>query len=408
MDRVGAMTPPAPRVLVLGTADWDQAIATNQHYAVRELSKTAPVVFVQSMGLRRPELRWRDVSRIVRRMIGMVRRSDTGQRRPVPSGVTVVSPLVLPWHRGPVSWFNRISLRRQLRFWTEGPGPKVLWLYSPVDYGLSGAADGVVYHCVDLLGTVNGIDSRVIHSAERRLAASGRVLAAGSSPVVVEHLAEEGFTTPRLWPNVADVEVFLEAAAESQHEPAPAAVFAGNMTTTKVDFEALQALVERGVSLHLAGPVAEGGGDARREVNALVRGGATYHGLLDLPALARLCARCSVGLIPYVVNNYTAGVSPLKTYEYLASGLKVVSTGVPSVEAVTGHVVVTSPAGFVDEVTRSCGEGPPTAAQRTARQDLASQHSWIARGEEMRRTLQHALAVSPGGIDDVGAQSRAE
>ena len=56
--------------------------------------------------------------------------------------------------------------------------------------------------------------------------------------------------------------------------------------------------------------------------------------------LAHLYRQCTVGLIPYVVNDYTQGVSPLKTYEYLAAGLCVVSTGVPSVSPVAGDVVV--------------------------------------------------------------------
>ena len=34
---------------------------------------------------------------------------------------------------------------------------------------------------------------------------------------------------------------------------------------------------------------------------------------------------------PYALNQYTRGVSPLKCYEYLASGLHVISTRLPEV-----------------------------------------------------------------------------
>ena len=60
MDRGTDVT----HVLVLGTAEWDQAIATNQHYAVRELSEHHDVTYVESMGLRRIEFTWRDARRI--------------------------------------------------------------------------------------------------------------------------------------------------------------------------------------------------------------------------------------------------------------------------------------------------------------------------------------------------------
>jgi teichuronic acid biosynthesis glycosyltransferase TuaH len=47
-------------VLVLGTAEWNSPIATNQHYVVRELARAHDVRFVESMGLRRPRLDGRD------------------------------------------------------------------------------------------------------------------------------------------------------------------------------------------------------------------------------------------------------------------------------------------------------------------------------------------------------------
>ena len=37
--------------------------------------------------------------------------------------------------------------------------------------------------------------------------------------------------------------------------------------------------------------------------------------------LAREVGRSTVGLIPYQVNDHTAGVFPMKVYEYLAAGL---------------------------------------------------------------------------------------
>ena len=43
----------------------------------------------------------------------------------------------------------------------------MLWLYTPVTYGLDGHACATVYHCGDLLGTFPGIDAGLIERAER-------------------------------------------------------------------------------------------------------------------------------------------------------------------------------------------------------------------------------------------------
>ncbi|WP_370290691.1 glycosyltransferase [Nocardioides sp.] len=369
------------RLLVLGTADWNQAIATNQHTMVRELAREYPLIYTESMGLRQPELKMRDVKRIARRL-KRDRVADAATKRAIPAGVEVRSPRVIPRHVGVAAKLNRPAVHRLVSDWIAQPSPRILWTYTPVTYGLEDIADAAVYHCVDLLGTVDGIDNELVERSERRLAAAG-VQAVGSSEVVVEHLERMGFKDVLHWPNVADTEVF-DAARPAVLERQPGrAVFAGNLSTWKVDFELLGALVDAGIDLHLAGPVAEGGGSADDELRTLVGKGATYHGMLSLPELAELYWTAEVGVIPYSINEYTRGVNPLKTYEYLATGLGVVSTPVPAVVARPGHVEVESTReGFVEAVHRQLAT--PASDERIS---IAHGNSWVGRGAEARRLI---------------------
>lgn len=390
-------------VLVLGTAEWDQAIATNQHYAVRELARANDVTFVQSMGLRKVELKARDLVRIAQRIQRIASPGrDATRRRPVPDRVHVVSPRVIPRHRGWTRRLNKKALAGQFREWSTSSDARVLWLYSPLDYGLAEHADLIVYHCVDLLGTFPGIDSGLITDAERHLASLDHVVAAGSSPAVVAHLESMGFGDPLFWPNVADTDSFTDPVPATGHTRRSAAVFAGNLTKNKVDFALLHSLVDARIELHLAGPIAEGGGDTRAAVDDLVSRGASYHGLLDLPALATLQSSCSVGLIPYVRNDYTAGVSPLKTFEYLASGLAVVSTGVPSVQEIDGHVSVVRPENFVAVTRDILLASPPPAATVASRKEIAEGMSWNGRGRVLRDLVVDSLSRDPLGGSNAG------
>ena len=377
------------KILVLGTADWNQPIATNQHYVVRELAQEFSVIYTESMGLRTPELKLRDIRRMARR-IGIGRRVGNVPQRTVPSGVEVRSPKVLPRHIGLAAKLNRPRVQSLVADWINQEGPRLLWTYTPVTYGLEKLATDVVYHCVDLLAHVDRIPEALIDASERELSRYATA-ALGTSRVVVEHLKHQGFADVTLWSNVADT-VAIGAARPTTIQRVPRrVVFAGNLSATKVDFKLLARLLDAGIDLHLAGPIAEGGGRADREVDALVRRGATYHGMLGRADLAALYWTAQVGLIPYVLNDYTRGVSPLKTYEYLAAGLGVVSTPVPSVAPLHGHVEVASdPVAFVTATRRLLATvDAPTIG---ARAELAESHSWTARGEQVR-ALAEAMTV---------------
>lgn len=369
----------SPAILVQGTADWNQPIATNQHYMVRELARAFPVTFVESLGLRRPEFSRSDMRRVISRFSS---RKPSTARRDIPDGVDVLSPTVVPIHAAPWTFLNRSILNRQFRSWSAHLGPRIYWTYSPVTYGFEDLADVSIYHCVDLYGQYPGIDAALIDQAEKRLARSG-IQAIGSSEVVVAHLRSQGFANVIYWPNVADTAEIQKVADASGPFTRTGALFAGNLSAKKVDFALLKALLDSGVNVNLAGPVDEGGSGARELVDELIAAGCTYHGVLDLEALSAVMLRCKVGLIPYQINGYTNGVSPLKTYEYLAAGLSVVSTTLPGVVPVAGHVATAESATeFVEKVTAACGGW--NEGQLAERSALAHKHSWTGRGVEAR------------------------
>ncbi|AWB90830.1 glycosyltransferase [Aeromicrobium chenweiae] len=378
-------------VIVLGTADWDQPIATNQHYVTNELAKEFDVRFIESIGLRRPEWRLRDLRRIGRRLAALVTRREASagvpRRR---EHIKVITPLILPIHTGAFARVNQYLLGRVMDRAAQGVAPaKLLWTYSPVTYGAEERFDGFVYHCVDLLGEVNGISSEVIERAERRIAPIVDTSIA-TTETVASSLRVRGHE-PILWPNVADTSAIDGARSGAGDRVAGRVVFAGNLAPQKVDFPLLRLLVEHDVDLHLAGPIAEGGGESSKEVEDLVRRGATYHGSLSLHDLSGLYWSSCVGLIPYVINDYTRGVSPLKTFEYLAAGLAVVSTAVPSVSEQQGHVAIRNGGvDFLNAVTHF--SSPPSSAQEAARAKIAQQNSWVGRGSTAREVARSLVA----------------
>ena len=375
-------------VLVLGTADWNQPIATNQHYLIRELCRDSSlsVTFVESMGLRRPTLSRRDLSRICSRVAHAANRGTNrapSSSREVPPGLVVRSPLVLPAHRGLPARMNRPLVLHTVSEWIRSKGPKVLWTYTPTTYGLETFADRVYYHCVDLLGEFDGVDRRVVYENEIKLARAN-VMAIASSKVVKTHLRDMGFKDVLLWENVADTFTIAKAEPQSSMRIAGKIVFAGNLSPKKLDYELLREMGRNGLKIALAGPRAEGGGTDEDEFSSLMELGMEYLGGLDLSDLAKELSTSSVGIIPYELNAYTRGVSPLKTFEYLAAGLPVVSTALPGVSSIEGHVWVEN--NHTDFLRRVEGlsTGVPSAQEVGERIRIAQMHSWSGRGEEVR------------------------
>ncbi|MFI7430424.1 glycosyl transferase family 1 [Micromonospora sp. NPDC049836] len=380
-------------VLMLGTAEWDSPIATNQHYVARELAVSTKVTFVESLGLRRPRLSRDDLVRMAGRVRKAVGDREAPAHRPRPANAQIVSPLVVPLHRTPTRPINRALLRRATADWLTSSRPRVLWTFTPVTYGLEEAADVVVYHCVDLLATFPGVDGVAVARGERTLSTRTAV-AIATSTAVRDHLVAAGFPRVELLPNVADVSVFT-AASRPAAERRPAVLFSGNLTVHKLDMRLLESVATalRGHGeLLLAGPLAAGGGSFDAELRRLEDLGARHVGVLTPDRLAELAGTCAVGLIPYEINDYTRGVSPLKCFEYLSSGLAVLSTPLPAVTELARtnpYVTVAEGDDFPARLPDLLRPVPDTVLDD--RMASAAAHGWSGRGALLRELLESEL-----------------
>jgi teichuronic acid biosynthesis glycosyltransferase TuaH len=374
---------PRAHICLLSTADWNAPLWTNKQYMARELGVAHDVLYVESIGLRRPRLDLADLRRIIDRL-----KPTQSIERPLEPGVTVAKPRTVPLHNRATRRLNEHLLERTVSTWiADTDQQRVLWTYSPLTYGLERHADHVVYHCVDLLGAYPGVSKDLIERSEQALA-HGAVTAIASSGVVREHLEDMGFSDVIDWPNVADTEPFR---ADPTGRIAGRVVFGGNVTPYKVDLELVQRIAREveNVDLVLAGPVDEGGAGVWSDPERLRDLGVTLTGTLTLDELADLYATATVGVIPYLINEYTRGVNPLKLYEYLASGLAVVSTPVPSVIELDLDPldlrVEADPASFVDAVRELIPI--PRQERLNFRRKVADKNSWSRRGVDARTMI---------------------
>ena len=380
-------------VVCVGFNDWDNEGWTNQHHLMSRLAASGSrVLFIESLGLRRPSLgSGRDLRRIGQRL-------KRGLARPqVRNGITVLSPLVVPAHSHAIvralnAWLLRTRVRglvRQLGFLDP-----VLWGYVPqAEVLLDALHPGlVVYHCVDDIAAQEGIDAASFLAAERRFARRADLVIA-SAPALAERMRELSDNVLYA-PNVADTSLFATALEpgpiDAQLEPLtePRIVFVGAIAANKVDFELLAgvAAARRDWTFALIGPV--GMGYPQTDVSPIAAQPNVHllgsRAQQDLPAVLRGAA---AGLIPYLHSRLTASIFPMKVYEYLAAGLPVVATGLPALEGVEDIVLVDGVDQTVAALERALAEDSPE--RRRARSDAAMNHSWETRLAEIGAALAH-------------------
>jgi glycosyltransferase involved in cell wall biosynthesis len=376
-------------IVCLGSADWATELPINQHQLMRRLAARNRVLFIESLGLRRPQLAGRDLWRIWRRL-------RTGLRGARPAdGLHVLSPLVVPLHGNPAAQrLNRRLLRMQVGRAARklGMSRPILWAYVPQAEELLDVLDPslVIYHCVDDLAEQKGVDAASFRAAEERFARRADLVLA-SAPALRDRM--ETLSDHVLYaPNVADTPSFARALEPGPVDPAiealphPRLVFQGAVVATKLDVGLLTetARLRPQWSIVLVGPV--GAGDPTGDLSGLETA-PNIHLLGPRPeaGLPEVLRGADAGLIPYEVNHLTRSVFPMKVYEYLAAGLPVLATPLPALAGVEAIETVSSAGELVAACERELELDSPE--RRHERSQAAASHSWEARIEEIERAL---------------------
>jgi glycosyltransferase involved in cell wall biosynthesis len=396
-DAPGAMPDLGSRqfadIVLLSTADWHNPFWTNkQHVAVELARRGQRILYVDSLGLRRPSASRQDLARILRRALDGLRPPRLVRER-----LWIWSPMVIPLQSHPLARFlNRLWLTAGLRLWSRWLGLRrdLLWTYNPMATCLFPLKSfrKVVYHCVDEISAQPGMPVREIVAAEAQLLATADLCF-----VTAEHLlATRRPHNPHTYyfPNVADFNHFAKARARDTvvpadlaRLPAPRIGFVGAISAYKLDLALLRRLAQSHPhwSVVLIGKIGEG--EPQTNIDAL-RGLPNLH-LLGPRAAAELPAYLKgfdVALLPSAINDYTRGMFPLKFFEYLAAGCPVVSTALPALRAHAQLVCLAeSHQEFIAAVERSLrGEAAPLSARLSA----ARQHTYELRTARMMELVE--------------------
>ncbi len=387
------MASSARDVILFSTADWDEPYWTNKQHTARELTERGcRVLYVESVGIRRPALgSRRDRSRLWRRLKSGLTGVISGPRQRA-HGLWVLSPLTIPvkqhWHV--IAKINQGLLRWTISRFMHAQGftRPIVWVYHPwLPVPVCSAACGpLVYHCVDDLGAVPGVDrAAFIEAQERLLERCDLVFATARS--LAETCGKVNHRT-HFFPNVVDSEHFGQALEPGPIPediaaiPHPRLIYHGVISDFKLDFPFLLNMVRRRPDWHwiLIGKEREGQADpVFAELSALPN----VHclGYRPYTALPDYLRGMDLGVLPSRINEYTDGMFPMKYFEYLAAGLRVVSTPLAFTrEHHAGLLTAETPESFDAAVQTQLDAG--RVDSRTA-QKWVGDNTWQARTGKM-------------------------
>jgi teichuronic acid biosynthesis glycosyltransferase TuaH len=236
--------------------------------------------------------------------------------------------------------------------------------------------------------SLHGVSSEWVARRETEMAGEVDDVIAVSEPLV-ERWRALGHE-PYFMPNGCDTEVFGctdVVPAPDVTLPHPIAGFIGTLSD-RTDASLLEEVARCGHSLLLVGPRSATSpnralDDVLAHENVQWVGPRHYR---DVPAYL---AHMSVGLVPYTPSEFNRASFPLKVLDYLAAGLPVVSTDLPSVRWIDDRLIDLAGSNheFLDRVGRRLRE-PDDDGLAGQRRQLAQTHSWDQRVRDLVEHLQ--------------------
>tara|TARA_A100001037_G_scaffold272239_1_gene268263 strand:- start:662 stop:1852 length:1191 start_codon:yes stop_codon:yes gene_type:complete len=384
-------------ILILSTQDWD-ALPTRKHHWARKLaSRGNRVVYVeQQMHI----LGWlADIGNHPKRLWSWM-----NGPRIVSDGLWVFTlPIVLPFFQvfRLVNSLNNVLLSPIIR-WALlriGFDIDVLWVYTPHSAGLIGrlGEEFVVYECVDDFTATRGlVRSSTIGALEQDLLSM-------VDQVIVTHAglqqAKSGISRRlALIPNGADLKHFSLAVhqdtvppKEVSGLPKPVIGFHGWIQYW-IDFDliAYAARKRPDWSFVFIGPI-----EPLARVNKVRSLSNVYFlGKMPYENIPALIAGFDVCINPFVIDKLSDTVSPIKLYEYLASGKPVVSVDMPAAREFADLIsIVHTPGEFVSALEEqiSSNEKETVVHDMEARQKAVANYSWDARFKQVEDVVGNSM-----------------
>ena len=387
-------------IICISSIDWDFIWQGHQEIMSRLAADGHRVLFIENTGVR--QVRVSDASRIRARLLNW-RRGTKGFREERPN-LFVLSPLLLPLPYSRIArWLNRVLLMRTLSRWMSATAfsRPIVWTFLPTPLVRDVIAHInpalKIYHCVDDFAA-SSKDARRIVASEQQLFRDADLVFVTSEKLRAR--AAQFSDRVHMFPSGVSLEAFNapagDTAADLRELTGPVAGYVGGLHQW-VDQDLLAQVAAKlpDVTFVMVGPAQVDVSQLARMPNIKLLGQRPHK---DLVSYIR---RFDVGLVPYLITDYTSNVYPVKMNEYLAVGKPVVATDLPEVRRFNAeHGNLVAIGRDVDAMVRAVREavGPSSAADAERRIQVARTNGWARRIAGMQALIETAIIAKESSL----------
>jgi glycosyltransferase involved in cell wall biosynthesis len=369
--------------LVAFGEDWGRHPSSTQHL-IKRIGIDRQVLWVNSIGMRRPQLTVHDMHRALNKVFGSTPTSTT--QVPIdapPVGTTVTSPFAISWPGSRAAFAaNRRLLQRQIsaRMTERGMKRPVLWTSLPTALPVVGTLGerAVVYYCGDDFGALAGVDHEPVLEMEHRLVEKADLVLAASDVLAARFPQHKTLHVP----HGADIALFQNPAPRAADLPTdkPVAGFYGSLSSW-IDVELMATVADLMPDwwFVLIGNVETDVSALAARPNVRLLGKRAH---TELPGYAQ---HWMASMLPFRDNAQIRACNPLKLREYMAAGRPIVSTDFPALRPYHDLIsVAAGPRSFAAALVACTHEMDRTGQ----RQQRVQGETWEARAAEIERALE--------------------
>lgn len=391
------------RPLIVFGEDWGAHPSSTQHI-IKILSQKRPVIWLNSIGLRKPKLTRHDLVRAARKVLSFLfkTKDNTPNKQFINNQFKIINPLVIPCAN---SWLS-IKLNKAILKWQLKSTCKdielnnvVVWSSLPtaVDYLDIFNQSPCVYYCGDDFNSLAGVDHQVVTLKENELILKSSYIFTASEKLMDKFPQEKAINIP----HGVNFSLFSEQKNKVPNDlpqGKPIAGFYGSIShwlDQNLLIKTIKALPHW--SFVFVGNVECNIDKLAPFDNVHFIGAKPHH---ELP---KYIQSWNVAMLPFVDNKQIQMCNPLKLREYLASGTPVVTTNFNALDGYREHLQVSSSnITFHHAILLANAEIIPNVnfdkletindllaitEVKNARKDSVKGESWESRAEEVQRYL---------------------
>lgn len=382
-------------VVCFGGVDW--WYHNRGHYdlqMMREISATVPVLYINSIGMRAPNLR--EGSMFAKRVLRKLKSLSRGLQQ-VSSGFHVYSARTPPGGGTSSELMTRLLARQVQRCMRKiGIRRPLLWVACPPAARVLDRLDGVatVYQRTDRMERFHGVDHDYIAGLDRLLKSRADMTVFCARELYESESAD--CRAALFVDHGVDFQRFADAGLrqletragpnDMGHIPSPRVGFIGGIDSHTFDTGLFRDVVARlpGCQFVMVGACSLPDGWCEAE-NVHFLGQKPYE------SVPEYMAACDVLIMPWNQNEWIKACNPVKLKEYLATGRPVVSTPFPELDHYAEHVGIASTAdGFAMAIETALSDG---ATPGYGRRERVRQHTWEQKANDLLETLKAAGVI---------------